>query len=58
MATKGSTLTTYPPSSNCRWSKTTSVGIVGKPSIVKKYGVKADNQVVTWTRKYCENSKL
>lgn len=27
----------------------------GMPSIVKKYGLKSDNQGLTWTRKYREN---
>ncbi|MER0123887.1 transposase [Streptococcus sp. ZJ93] len=28
------------------------------PSIVKKHGLKSDNQVLTWTRKYRENPDL
>ncbi|MCQ9213007.1 hypothetical protein MU448_00740 [Streptococcus sp. O1] len=53
MATKGSTLTTYP-----------RVQIAGRQRLAQwerwqalyrqKYGVKADNQVVTWIRKYRE----
>ena len=30
----------------------------GMPSIVKKYGLKSDNQVLTWTRKYREDPTL
>ncbi|BBC56425.1 transposase [Streptococcus mutans LP13] len=30
----------------------------GMPSIVKKYGLKSDNQGLTWTRKYRKNPAL
>ncbi len=32
-------------------STTSSAKSGGMPSIVKKYGLKSDNQVLTWTRK-------
>ena len=48
MAKKGSKFTKYPPEFKLDYPSAKSGG---RPSIVKKYGLKSDNQVLTWTRK-------
>ena len=51
MAKKGSKFTKYPPECKLQVVDYLSAKCGGMPSIVKKYGLKSDNQVLTWTRK-------
>lgn len=51
MAKKGSKFTKYPPEFKLQVVDYLSAKSGGMPSIVKKYGLKSDNQVLTWTRK-------
>ena len=59
MAKKGSKFTNYPPEFKLQVVEDYLSGKSGgMPSIVKKYGLKSDNQVLTWTRKYREDPTL
>ncbi|HEL2110444.1 TPA: transposase [Streptococcus suis] len=59
MAKKGSKFTKYPPEFKLQVVEDYLSGKSGgMSSIVKKYGLKSDNQVVTWTRKYREDPTL
>ena len=59
MAKKGSTFTNYPPEFKLKVVEDYLSGQSGGlPSIVKKYGLKSDNQVLTWTKKYREDPTL
>ena len=59
MAKKGSKFTNYSPEFKIQVVEDYLSGKSGgMPSIVKKYGLKSDNQVLTWTRKYRENPTL
>ena len=51
MAKKGSKFTKYPPEFKLQVVDYLSAKSGGMPSLVKKYGLKSDNQVLTWTRK-------
>ena len=51
MAKKGSKFTKYSPEFKLQVVDYLSAKSGGMPSIVKKYGLKSDNQVLTWTRK-------
>ena len=48
---KGSKFTKYSPEFKLQVVDYLSAKSGGMPSIVKKYGLKSDNQVLTWTRK-------
>lgn len=59
MAKKGSKFTNYPPGFKLQVVEDYLSGKSGgMSSIVKKYGLKSDNQVLTWTRKYQEDPVL
>lgn len=59
MAKKGSKFTKYPPEFKLQVVEDYLSGQSGgMPAIVKKYGLKSDNQVLTWTRKYQEDPAL
>lgn len=59
MAKKGSKFTKYPPEFKIQVVEDYLSGKSGgMDSIVKKYGLKSNNQVLTWTRKYRENPQL
>ena len=58
MAKKGSKFTKYPPEFKLQVVDYLSAKSGGMPSIVKKYGLKSDNQTLTWTRKYREDPTL
>uniref|UniRef100_UPI0012DE1B5F helix-turn-helix domain-containing protein n=2 Tax=Streptococcus TaxID=1301 RepID=UPI0012DE1B5F len=59
MAKKGSKFTNYPPEFKIQVVEDYLSGKSGgMPSIVKKYGLKSDSQVLTWTRKYREDPVL
>ena len=59
MAKKGSKFTKYPPEFKLQVVEDYLSGKSGgMPSIVKKYGLKSDNQVLTWTKKYREDPTL
>ena len=59
MAKKGSKFTKYSSEFKLQIVKDYLSGKSGgMPSIVKKYGLKSDNQGLTWTRKYRENPAL
>ena len=51
MAKKGSKFTKYSPEFKLQVVDYLSAKSGGMPSIVKKYVLKSDNQVLTWTRK-------
>ena len=51
MAKKGSKFTKYSPEFKLQVVDYLSAKSGGMPTIVKKYGLKSDNQVLTWTRK-------
>ena len=59
MAKKGSKFTKYPSEFKIQVVEDYLSGKSGgMPSIVKKYGLKSDSQVLTWTRKYREDAAL
>lgn len=59
MAKKGSKFTKYPPEFKLQVVEDYLSGKSGgTPAIAKKYGLKSDYQVRSWTRKYQENPAL